>query len=158
MKKLFVMAPLFALLVALGAVASEVKLEGVKCLIAGRPIAADKAADYKGAKVYFCCGNCLGKFNKVAKPFAAKANRQLVETSQAKQKACPLSGAPCNVSVEDGVKIGFCCNNCLGKYNDATAEERLNFVFSDAAFAKGFEVNKAREEFLVEAGQPGHPR
>lgn len=145
MKKLIVMAPLFALLVGLGAVASEVKLEGVKCLIAGRPIAVDKAADYKGAKVYFCCGNCLGKFNEDATPFAAKANRQLVETSQAKQKACPLSGAPCKVSVEDGVKIGFCCNNCLGKYNDATAEERLNLVFSDAAFAKGFEVKKAKE-------------
>ncbi len=35
------------------------------------------------------------------------------------QVACPFSGKPVNpeaVSEIDGVKVGFCCNNCKGKF------------------------------------------
>lgn len=141
MKRLSLMATLFALLIGFSAIADEVKLDGIKCVVAAaRPVAADKSADYKGAKVFFCCGNCLAKFEGDSKPFTAQANRQLMQTGQAKQKACPLSGAPVKVTADD--KVGFCCNNCLGKYNAAGADEKLNLVFSDAAFAKGFEIPK----------------
>lgn len=139
MKRLPVIASLFGLVVGFSAIAEEVKLDGAKCVVAAaKAVNPEKSADYKGAKVYFCCGNCLGKFNSDPSKFAAQANRQLVQTAQAKQKACPLSGGPVKVKADDNV--GFCCNNCLGKYNKASDAEKLDLAFSDAAFAKGFEI------------------
>lgn len=144
MKRLSVVASLFGLLIGLSAFADEAKLEGIKCVVAAaRPINAEKSADFKGAKVYFCCGNCQAKFEGDSKPFTASANRQLFQTGQAKQKACPLSGGPVKVNADD--KVGFCCNNCLGKYNGSSDADKLTLAFSDAAFAKGFEVAKKTE-------------
>jgi YHS domain-containing protein len=142
MKRLPIFATLCALLVGISAMADEAKLDGVNCVVANRPAKAEQSADHNGAKVYFCCGNCKGKFTENPKEFTAQANRQLVQTGQATQKACPLAGRPVKVSVDDGVKIGFCCNNCKGKYEQASADDRLKLVFSEAAFAKGFEVKK----------------
>ena len=45
--------------------ADEVKLDGVKCIVAKNNAAkADKSRDYKDGKVYFCCDNCKGKVEK----------------------------------------------------------------------------------------------
>ena len=41
------------------AYAADVKLDGVKCIVAAKNDAkADKTRDYKDGKVYFCCDNC----------------------------------------------------------------------------------------------------
>ena len=98
------------------AMAADVKLEGIKCLVAGnQPAKSANASEYKGGKVFFCCGNCKKAFDGDNKKFAAKANHQLVATSQAKQAKCPLTGGPCKedkfVEVA-GAKVYFCCDNC----------------------------------------------
>ena len=115
------------------------------CPVSGQPALVDKTADYKGGKVYFCCGNCPGAFAKDTAKFATKANQQLIATGQAKQVKCPLSGGKLNpeatVTVGD-VKVGFCCNKCQGKVADAKGDEQTALVFSDEAFKKGFEVTK----------------
>jgi hypothetical protein len=129
------------------AFAADVKLDGVKCIVAGKNAAkADKSADYKDGKVYFCCDNCPKEFAKDTKKYASKANAQLVATAQAKQGKCPLSGGDLNKDTEitvGGAKVQFCCNNCKGKVEKATGDDQLNLVFSDEAFKKGdFKVEK----------------
>ncbi len=49
--------------------AGEIDLKGVKCVVAPRDASMDKSADYKEGKVYFCCGNCAGKFAADKKKF-----------------------------------------------------------------------------------------
>ncbi len=129
------------------AFAADVKLEGIKCLVAGSKAAsADNASEYKGGKVYFCCGNCKKAFDGDNKKFAVKANHQLVATGQAKQTKCPLSGGPCKedkVVEVNGAKVYFCCDNCKGKVAEAKGDAQAELVFSDAAFEKGgFKVGK----------------
>ncbi|MCA9042267.1 MAG: YHS domain-containing protein [Planctomycetaceae bacterium] len=124
--------------------------EGPKlvCPVANKPVNMEQAVEYKGAKVYFCCGGCVKKFKEDPAAFAVKANHQLVASGQFKQVACPLSGGKLNpetkITLSD-VGVCFCCNNCKGKVEgetDATAQ--LGLVFSDAAFEKGFK--KAKKE------------
>ena len=134
---------IFAVLLVASAtvIGADVNLEGVKCVVAPRDAQASKSADYKEGKVYFCCGNCAGKFASEPAKYAEKANAQLVATKQYEQKACPLSGGDLNpetaVTVA-GTKVAFCCNNCKGKVESAEDAEKLTLVFSDKAFEKGF--------------------
>ena len=131
--------PVLVLSAALYA-ADEVKLDGINCPVAGtKPAKAANAVDYKGGKVYFCCGNCPKAFEKDSAKFATKANTQLVSTGQAKQDKCPISGAPCKedkVSTVDGAKVYFCCDMCKGKVDKADAKDKAELVFSDKAFEK----------------------
>lgn len=136
------------LAIGLAAFAAEEKAKEFKqiCPVSGGPAKEDKTAEYKGAKVYFCCENCPKAFAKDTAKFAVKANQQLVSTGQATQGKCPLSGGKLNpdATVEVGkVKVSFCCDNCKGKVAAAKGDEQAALVFSDDAFAKGFEVKKA---------------
>lgn len=119
--------------------AEDIKLDGVKCVVAPRPVSADKSAEYKDGKVFFCCGNCAGKFAEDSKKFATTANMQLVATKQYEQKACPLSGGPLNADTEIKVgeaKVSFCCNNCKGKVESTQGKDQLELVYGDKAFEK----------------------
>ena len=128
--------------------AEEISLKDAKCPVAGnKPAKAGTEVDYKGGKVFFCCQNCPKAFAANKEKYAAKANMQLVATKQAKEVKCPLSGQDLNPDTAidvAGVKVCFCCNNCKGKVAKAKGDEQINLVFSDAAFEKGFEVEKAK--------------
>ena len=129
------------------AYAADLKLDGVKCIVATKMAAkADKTRDYRDGKVFFCCDNCPKKFDADKKSFATKANAQLVQTEQAKQAKCPLTGKDLDKDTEitvSGAKVQFCCNNCKGKVEKAKGDEQLELVFSDKAFEKaGFKVEK----------------
>ena len=103
---------------------------------------------YKGAKVYFCCGGCKGKFSKDAKCRAAnahKANHQLAATGQAQLKKCVFTGKALNTATKikvAGVTICFCCNNCKGKV--VKSKDKVALAFSDKAFAKGYVIAKKK--------------
>ncbi|MDX1945050.1 MAG: hypothetical protein SFU86_06555 [Pirellulaceae bacterium] len=135
-----------AALLAVGAAiaADGVKLEGIKCLIAGGKAAkAEHAVDYKGGKVFFCCPNCPKSFSADPAKFAAKANHQLFATGQAKQTACPLTGEAVDSATKvkvGGVEVAFCCDMC--KAQAEQAQDPVSVVFSDKAFEKGFKVGK----------------
>ena len=110
-----------------------------KCPVSGKGCNPEKSAEFAGGKVWFCCGNCAGAFEKVAAKFAAKAHQQMVSTGQLVQKGCPFSGGP----VKDGTKImigdaevGFCCPNCKGKVEKASPDEQVTMVFGK--IEKGF--------------------
>lgn len=131
--------------VGLIAIAAEETKFKALCPLSGKAVLEDKTADYKGAKVQFCCPNCPGAFSKDPAKFAVKANHQLAGTGQFVQTKCPLSGGKLNpeqfVTVSD-VKVQFCCENCKGKVDAAKGDEQLSLVFADKAFDKGFELKK----------------
>ena len=128
--------------------ADEIKLEGVKCVVAPRDAKAANAVDYKGGKVFFCCMNCPKAFKADTAKFAAKANHQLVATGQAKQSKCPLTGEDVDTATKitvNGAAICFCCDMCKGKAEKST--EQIELLFNDKAFEKaGFKVAKPKSE------------
>lgn len=114
----------------------------VKCPVSGKAVDANATVDYNGGKVYFCCNNCPKAFSANTEKFAAKANHQLVQTGQLKQTACPIAGRPVKAGTEidvQGVKVGFCCNNCKGKAEKASGDEQLTLIFGSK---KGFSAAK----------------
>ncbi len=119
-----------------------ITLDGINCFLMPKKfVSADKAVDYNGGKVFLCCDGCVKRFSKDPAKFAAKANRQLVQTGQFLQTACPISGHPVDSTMTvdaGGVSVGFCCANCMAKAEAASEDERAEMLFGADAFAKGF--------------------
>ncbi|MCH2210713.1 MAG: hypothetical protein MK110_05390 [Fuerstiella sp.] len=135
----FAMAIMFA---ATQADAADKKFSA-KCPISGGKAKESQAADFKGGKVYFCCGKCKAAFEKDSSKHTAKAHAQLVATGQYEQKKCPLSGGPLKTtSTVGGVEVKFCCGNCKKKVDEAEGADKFALVFSDRAFKKGFVKTK----------------
>src|SRR4051812_24182804 len=63
-----------------------------KCPVSGKAASKEHAVDYKGGKVYFCCDMCPEAFKKSPDKFAGKAIHQMLETGEAIEVACPLTG------------------------------------------------------------------
>ena len=120
--------------------ASDEKEFEATCPVSGQPAIEDSIVDLKnGAKVYFCCKNCPKAYTANHEKFALKVARQLLETGQIVQVGCPISGGPVNEEtlVELGkAKAGFCCENCLAKFNKADDDGKLEIMF--AKLDKGF--------------------
>ncbi|HEX5472918.1 MAG TPA: YHS domain-containing protein [Lacipirellulaceae bacterium] len=112
------------------------------CPVSGKAASEDHVVKLKnGDKVYFCCDNCPKAFKAHPKKYTAQVNRQLLETGQVVQVACPFTGKPVNKDtlVDVGeAKAGFCCKNCAAKYAKADDAQKLKLMFSPAAFKKGF--------------------
>jgi YHS domain-containing protein len=130
--------------------ADKADKNGPKCPVSNKPI-GDKthAVAYKDGQVYFCCDNCPKAFAADTAKFAAKANAQLVVTSQYKQTKCPLSGEAVNAKQHlkvAGVTVEFCCPDCKAKVKEAKKEAKVNLVFDDENFKKGFEKVKTDEK------------
>ena len=114
-----------------------------KCPLTGKAAKRDQTADYKEAKVFFCCKNCKAAFAKDSKKHSVKANAQLVSTGQYVQKKCPFTGGPMKSEPLKiaAIEVKFCCNKCRGKAEAAPldGEDQLAMIFSNDAFKKGFE-------------------
>jgi len=112
----------------------------LKCPVSGKPADPANSVEFDGGKVAFCCQNCPKAFEKDTAKFAAKSHHQMVASGQFKQAACPFSGKDVVAGTEvevDGVKVGFCCNNCKGKVEKA--DDKVALVFKD--LNKGFKKN-----------------
>lgn len=123
-------------------VAADIDLKDVNCVVAAKPADVSKSADYKGAKVYFCCDSCKGKFKENAKKYSVKANYQLFATKQFVQKSCPFSGRDVDPEIHTkvaGAKVGFCCGGCKSKVEAAEDDKaKMKLIFGEKTFAKGF--------------------
>ncbi len=115
----------------------------LKCPVSGHAASKEHVAQHNGGKVYFCSGKCAKAFAAKSDEFAAKANLQLVQSGQFKLVKCPLEGYtlnPITAMEVGGVKVLFCCKGCKNEVRLAKSEdERINLVFSNKAFKKGFE-------------------
>jgi YHS domain-containing protein len=118
---------------------AEKKFEAT-CPVSGQPAIEKSVVALKdGANVYFCCENCPKAFKASPAKFALAVGRQLLETGQIVQVACPVSGQPVNKEtlVEVGkAKAGFCCENCQAKFTEADDEGKLKIMFAE--LQKGF--------------------
>ncbi|MCI0348098.1 MAG: YHS domain-containing protein, partial [Acidobacteriales bacterium] len=129
------------------------------CPVSGQPAIEDSVLDLAKlkageGKVYFCCKNCPKQFEKDPAKFELKVRRQLAETGQIVQVACPVTGRPVNkeVTVElENAKVNFCCKNCLAKYEKADDEGKLKIVFAN--LEKGF----TRQVMCPVSGKPINP-
>jgi hypothetical protein len=123
---------------------------GPHCPVSNAPITEKThAVAYKDAQLYFCCDNCPKKFAADTAKYAAKANAQLVATAQYKQVKCPLSGEAVDAKQHlkvAGMTVEFCCPDCKAKVKEAKKDAKVDLVFSDEAFKKGFEKVKADEK------------
>ncbi len=138
----FVFATALMGILATVAAADTPKLDDVKCPVSGKPAVAEHALKHLDGQVYFCCPNCPKAYSANPGKFTEKANQQLVLTEQYVAKSCPLTGRPIAVKAGEKEEIGFCCKNCLGKYNAASDAEKLKLVYNKASFEKGFEKKK----------------
>ena len=103
-----------------------------KCPVSGHECDPLASANLDGGKVYFCCDNCAGAFKGDSAKFTAKAHQQMVSTGQLTQKCCPLSGGATKPETKLAVgdaEVTFCCNNCKGKVEKASDEEKVKLVF-----------------------------
>jgi YHS domain-containing protein len=119
---------------------AEKKFEAT-CPVSGQPAIEASMVELPdgGGKVYFCCKNCPKAYKADPEKYTLAVNRQLLETEQIVQVGCPISGGPVNEEtlVEVGAaKAGFCCKNCLAKYNKADDDEKLKIMFAN--LEKGF--------------------
>ncbi len=141
MKNVFVGMVAFAIAFAGVTYAFEgVDLKDIKCLMNPKAAAkADKSSDWKDGKVYFCCGNCLSKFEGDKKAKAALANHQLIASKQVEQQACPFSGGKLNADQKvefKGATVTFCCGNCKGKAEKMSDDDKVAKLFGDEAYDK----------------------
>ncbi len=145
-KKLLFGAMLLAL-TCVGSADAQDLPDDLKCIVAGKRAAkADVAADYRGGKVYMCCGNCAKSFAKDSSKFSTLANHQLVLTGQFEQTGCPISGGDVSedqVVEVGGVKVAMCCGKCKAKVEAASDEEKVALVFANEAFEKSFAMKPA---------------
>jgi YHS domain-containing protein len=130
MKKLFALVAVAAL--GLSVNAQEKAPFKATCPMSGGAAKQDHAVDFQGKKVYFCCEKCPEAFKKDPAKVAAKVYLQLLETKQAIQVACPLSGHDIDGTVVctiGNAKVQVCCEDCQSKIKDASADEKIALAF-----------------------------
>jgi YHS domain-containing protein len=127
------------------------------CPVSNKAAAEDHAVELKnGDKVYFCCENCPKAFKANPRKFDQNVNRQLAQTGQVVQVACPLTGKPVKEETAQeiaGTKVAFCCKNCEGKVKKAEEPAKEKLVFTKASFQKGF----TRQTKCPVSGKPINP-
>jgi YHS domain-containing protein len=127
------------------------------CPVSGKPAGESHVVEVKnGDKVYFCCDNCPKAFKANPKKYDLQVKRQLLETGQIVQVACPVTGKPMSKdhTAEVGTtKVSFCCEKCEGKYAKASDDEKLKILFAKADFDKGF----TRQTTCPVSGKPIKP-
>jgi YHS domain-containing protein len=135
---------------ASGAVAWGADAPELKCPVCGHPAGKQHVAEHNGGKVYLCCDQCARAFAAKTQDYAARANVQLVQSGQFKLVKCPLEGYtlnPITAMEVGGVHVLFCCKGCKNEVRLAkTEDERINLVFNDKAFKKGFEKLAAADK------------
>lgn len=128
------------------------------CPVSGKPAGESHMVQLKnGDKVYFCCDNCPKAFKQNPAKYNLGVHRQLLETGQVVQVACPFDGNPASKEhmVEMGdVKIGFCSDKCEEKFKSAADDAaKLKLAFANGPFNKGF----TRQTMCPVSGKPINP-
>lgn len=77
--------------------------------------------------VFFCCKDCIEKYTKKPEKYAEKvaAQRKVLADRPKVQLTCPVSKNPVDPKVTvdtDNGKVGFCCTDCIEKYQKEPAK------------------------------------
>lgn len=92
-----------------------------KCPVSDEPANLAVSVETDEGPVFFCCPNCIGKYQADPSKYAEKvaAQRHALEGHPRIQVTCPVTREPVDpkVFVETaGKKVYFCCKGCIGKY------------------------------------------
>lgn len=157
-----VMSVATAMLLTVGGLKAAKEEAGKKefkatCPVSGKPAGESHMVELKnGDKVYFCCDNCPKAFKADQKKYTTGVRRQLLETGQIAQVACPLTGKKMDkdhTAKAGEAEIAFCCEKCQAKYEKASDEEKLKMVFAGKDFNQGF----TRQTKCPVSGKPINP-
>lgn len=85
--------------------------------------------------VFFCCNDCISKFQKSPAKYAEKASaqRKALDGRPRVQVTCPVSGDAVDKKVfveRDEEKIYFCCSACVSKYQNDPKKYAANLANS----------------------------
>ncbi len=85
--------------------------------------------------VFFCCDDCISKFQKDPAKYAtkAKAQRMALAGHPRVQITCPVSGDTVDRKVfveRDGDKVYFCCSACVTKFEGDSKKYAANLANS----------------------------
>jgi len=114
------------------ALAGRPKIQ-VTCPVSGEPVDTKVAIDHEGAKVHFCCKDCIDKFKAAPDKYkVALANGFTYQTR------CPVTDETIDpkafTTLANGAKVYFCCKGCekklfadAAKYAPKLAAQGVNF-------------------------------
>ena len=120
-----------------------------KCPVSGEAATKEQFTAYKEKQVYFCCDKCKAAFEAEPAKFEVKANHQLAQTKQFMQKKCPMTGGPLDKEQSarvSNVMVRFCCEKCKGAVQSASADEKMEMIFSEKAFKKAYVAAKVESK------------
>ena len=105
----------------------------VTCPVSGEPVDRKAFIEKNGEKVYFCCKDCISKFQKEPDRYkVALANSYTYQTK------CPVMGGDIDpqsfTTLAGGQKIYFCCPACEKKLFDDPAK------YGPKLEAQGFKI------------------
>ena len=91
------------------------------CPLMGEPINFNMYAQTQEGRVYFCCKDCIKKFEENPQKYAKKVEQQREALSPLPrvQVLCPVMGEPLDgksSAVVEGKKVEFCCKGCIRKF------------------------------------------
>lgn len=95
-----------------------------RCPVMDEPVNLAVSVPTDDGPVFFCCKECIPKYQANPDKYAAKvaAQREVLAGRPKVQVTCPVSGEPADrkVFIEDaGEKVYFCCKGCINKYQGA---------------------------------------
>ena len=128
---------------------NEIQLNDAQCpVMTSRTADKDLSAAYNGGTVFFCCKNCLAKFNADPAKYADAANKQLVVTGQRKasKKNKKVAAAPKKTAAMKGLaeyktQLGAAIKS--GKINKDQAADL--YREAEAKFEKRKEPKKRKQ-------------
>lgn len=92
-----------------------------KCPVMDEPVDFFVKTMTADGPVYFCCKDCIKKFEVDPEKYAKQVveQRKILAKLPKVQVTCPVSGKPVDDKTfieKEGKKTYFCCKGCVGKY------------------------------------------
>ena len=114
-----------------------------KCPITGKDVNPTKTSEYEKQLIGFCCDDCKGKFETDPKKYIGKVKEfkksklpdEEISFVDPINKKCPITGKDIvagKTSEYEKQLIGFCCENCVGKFE---SDPRVSRIFDDGLYA-----------------------
>jgi YHS domain-containing protein len=122
------------------------------CPVMGDPVDFSVKTMTDDGPVYFCCENCIEKFNKKPQKYAPKvaAQRTALKKLERVQVNCRVSGNPIDgktFAMVDGQGVYFCCKNCVAKYEKDPAKLKAkleaSYTYQTRCPVMGAEIDPA---------------
>ena len=98
-----------------------------KCPVMDEPINLAVSVATDDGPVFFCCKDCVSKFQANPAKYATNvaAQRKALADRTKIQVICPVSKEPVDLEVfveSEGQKVFFCCKGCVNKYQREPAK------------------------------------